>query len=129
MKELKLTVKINKTAGDVFEFTTNPDNTPKWIDSVVGEKADIFPPKIGTKYQNLDESGKINDYVVTKYEPFKVFQLDATHQDYKVRYTYTPISESETELEYFEWSESGQLHAPFLQEILDKLKAVMETSI
>lgn len=128
MKDLRLTVKIKKPIGEVFEFTTNPANTAKWIDSVVGEKADTFPPKIGTKYQNWDESGKVNEYVVTKYEPPEVFQLDATHQDYKVRYTCTPISERETELEYYEWSESDQLHAPFMQEILDKLKKVMENS-
>ena len=128
MKDLKLTVKINRPIDEVFGFTTNPDNTPKWIDSVVGEKAEIFPPQIGTKYQNWDESGNISEYVVTKYEPTKVFQLDAAHQDYKVRYTYTPISDDETELEYYEWSESDRLHAPFMQEILDKLKLVMESN-
>ena len=126
MKDLKLTVKINKSIGEVFEFTTNPANTAKWIDSVVGEKSDSFPPEIGTTYQNWDASGKINEYKVTQYERSKVFQLDATHQDYKVRYTYTSISDQETELEYYEWSESDQLHAPFMQEILDKLKEVME---
>lgn len=126
MKDLRLTVKINRSIDEVFEFTTNPNNTPKWIDFVEGERADSFPPQIGTKYENWDASGKVNEYVVTKYEPPKVFQLDATHQDYKVCYTYTPISENETELEYYEWSESDQLHAPFMQEILDKLKEVME---
>ncbi len=126
MKDLRLTVKINRSIAEVFEFTTNPINTAKWIDSVQGEKSDAYPPKIGTTYQNWDESGKINEYKVTQYEPSKVFQLDATHQDYKVRYTYTSVSENETELEYYEWSESDQLHAPFMQEILDKLKEVME---
>lgn len=126
MKDLKLTVRISKPIEEVFEFTTNPKNTPKWIDSVVGERAEKFPPEIGTKYHNWDASEKVNDYVVTRYEPPTVFQLDATHLDYKVRYTYTPISEKETELEYYEWSESDQLHAPFMQEILDKLKEVME---
>lgn len=126
MKDLKLTVKINKPIGEVFEFTTNPANTAKWIDSVKGEKADSYPPGIGTIYQNWDATGKINEYKVTQYESSKIFQLDATHQDYKVRYTYTPISENETELEYYEWSESDQLHAPFMQEILNKLKMVIE---
>jgi uncharacterized protein YndB with AHSA1/START domain len=126
MKALKLTVRINKSISEVFEFTTNPINTAKWIDSVEGEKADSYPPQIGTIYQNWDASGKINEYKVTQYEPSKVFQLDATHQDYKVRYTYTPISDTQTELEYYEWSESDQLHAPFMQEILDNLKVVME---
>jgi uncharacterized protein YndB with AHSA1/START domain len=114
MKELKLTVKINKPIQQVFDFTTDPTNTPKWINSILGEKADSYPPQIGTIYQNWDESQKVNEYVVTKYEPPTVFQLDATHQDYKVRYTYTPISQNETELEYYEWSDSGQLHAPFM---------------
>lgn len=126
MKDLKLTVRIQKPIHEVFEFTTNPHNTATWIDSVEGERSDVFPPSIGTKYENWDASGKINQYVVTRYEPPTVFQLDATHQDYKVRYTYTPISEHETELEYYEWSESGELHAPFMQEILEKLKEVME---
>lgn len=126
MKDLRLTVRINKPIAEVFEFTTNPANTAKWIDSVEGEKADSYPPEIGTIYQNWDDSGKINEYKVTQYEPSKVFQLDAIHQDYKARYTYTPISDTETELEYYEWSEADQLHAPFMQEILDKLKEVME---
>ncbi len=127
MKDLKLTVRINKSVEEVFEFTTNPANTAKWIDSVEGEKADSYPPEIGTIYQNWDASGNISEYRVTQYDPSKVFQLDATHQDYKVRYTYTRISENETELEYFEWSESDELHAPLMQEILDRLKGVMES--
>lgn len=128
MKDLKLTVRINKSVEEVFEFTTNPDNTAKWIESVEGEKSDAFPPHIGTLYENWDASGKTTQYVVTRYEPPQVFQLDATQQDYKVRYTYTPISENETELEYYEWSEFDKLHAPFEQEILDNLKLVMEAS-
>lgn len=128
MKDLKLTVKINKPAKEVFEFTTNPANTPRWIDSIVKEEADSVPIAIGTIFRNWDAAEKMNEYKVTRYEPYTVFQLDATHQDYKVRYTYTPISENETELEYYEWSESDQLHAPFMQEILDKLKEVMEAN-
>jgi uncharacterized protein YndB with AHSA1/START domain len=126
MKDLKLSVRINKPVEVVFEFTTNPANTSKWIDSVQGEKSDAYPPQIGTVYQNWDASGKISEYKVTQYELSKVFQLDANHQDYKVRYTYTSIAEDETGLEYYEWSEFDQLHAPFMQEILDKLKEVME---
>ena len=127
MKDLRLAVKINRPIEEVFEFTTNPKNTPRWIDSIVKEEADENPPTHGTAYRNWDKKGQMNLYAVTRYEPPRVFQLDAIHQDYKVRYTYTPISENETELEYYEWSESGKLHAPFMQEILDKLKKVMES--
>jgi len=128
MKNLKLTVRINKSAKEVFEFTLNPINTPLWIDSIVKETADPIPAQIGTIYRNWNTSSEMNEYKVAQYEPFKVFQLDATHQDYKVRYTLTPISKTKTELEYYEWSESGQLHLPFMQETLDKLKSVMENS-
>lgn len=127
MKDLRLTIQINKPAKDIFEFTLNPVNTPFWIDSIVKETAEPVPVQIGTIFRNWNAVGEMNEYKVARYEPFKVFQLDALHQDYKVRYTLTPLSETETELQYYEWSESGQLHSPFMQEILDKLKSVMES--
>ncbi len=127
MKDLKLTVRINKSAREVFDFTTNPVNTPFWIESIVKEEASSNPIEIGTIFRNWDAEGNMNEYKVTQYEPGFMFQLDATHQDYKVKYTYTPISDSESELEYYEWSESGQLHSPSMPEIMQKLKIVMET--
>lgn len=126
MKDLKLVVRINKSAQEVFDFTTNPANTPFWIESIVKEEADSNPIQIGTMYRNWDAEGNMNEYKVTRYELGSVFQLDATHQDYKVKYTYTPISDNESELEYYEWSESGHLHSPSMQEIMQKLKEVME---
>ncbi|MDB4991911.1 MAG: hypothetical protein JWL75_156 [Parcubacteria group bacterium] len=126
MKDVRLTVRIHKPIQEVFEFTTNPENTPRWIDSVVKEKKNSEEITLGTVYQNWNAEGEMNEYVVTQYQPPHIFQVDATHQDYKLRYTYTSLSEDETELEYFEWSESDQLHALFMREILDKLKEVME---
>ena len=127
MKELKLTVQIGKPIEEVFEFTTNPSNTPLWIDGIVKEVAEPKPVKLGTVYRNWDKAGKLSEYEVKQYDPPKVFQLDATQQDYKVRYTYRSLSDYETELEYYEWSEAGELHSPFMQEILDKLKQIMES--
>lgn len=126
MKEVRHVVKINLPAEEVFDFTTNPESTPLWIDSIVKEEVDSQPIKIGTIYRNWDRSGKMNEYVVAKIERGKVFQLESTLEDYKVRYTYTPISDTETELEYYEWSEEGEIHLPFPQEILNKLKEVIE---
>ena len=127
MKDLKLTVVINRPIEAVFDFTTNPENTARWINSIEKEETNTKEVTIGTLYCNWSKKGDMNEYVVTKFDRPKVFQLDATHADYKVRYTYTELAEARTELEYFEWSESDQLHAPFMQEILDSLKAVMES--
>jgi uncharacterized protein YndB with AHSA1/START domain len=57
MKDLRLIVRINKPISEVFEFTTNPANTAKWIDSVEGEKADAYPPEIGTYRQDKRVQG------------------------------------------------------------------------
>ncbi len=119
-------IRINKSAEEVFDFTMNPANTHLWIDGVSKETADEYPPNVGTNYRNWDHAGEMNEYKVTQFDRPKTFQLDATQKDYKVRYTFTPISVNETELEYFEWSESNKLHSPFMQEILEKLKEVVE---
>ena len=126
MKELKLIVKINKPARQVFEFTVNPANTSYWIDSIVKEESNSDPIVVGTILRNWDAAGKMNEYKVTRYEPYSLFQIEATHQDYKIRYSCRPIFANETEFEYYEWSDSNQLHAPNMQEILEKLKDVME---
>jgi uncharacterized protein YndB with AHSA1/START domain len=46
MKENKLTITINKPIDYVFEFTTNPKNTPLWFSTIAEEKASQFPPEI-----------------------------------------------------------------------------------
>lgn len=127
MKDLRLTVRIQRPAEEVFAFIVNPSNTPRWIDSIVKEEASVNPIVLGTEFRNWDQDGRMNEYVVTRYEPPHIFQLDAVHQDYKLRYTCTALSDDETEFEYYEWSESGQLHAPSMQEVLDRLKEVMES--
>jgi hypothetical protein len=66
MKENKLRVRINKPASFVFDFTTDPANTPRWIDSVVSEEVNETPIKIGTRYTNVDRSGIKNTYEVSK---------------------------------------------------------------
>jgi hypothetical protein len=125
MKENKISVKIAKPISEVFDFTINPNNTPKWIDFIVEEIATI-PIQIGTSYVNTSVKGEKNEYIVSAFETNHIFELKSVTSDLIVRYTYTEISPDETELEYFEWVEEGELSAPFSQHELNKLKQVME---
>ena len=127
MEQNKLTIKINKPVAEVFEFTTNPKNTPKWIEWMHTEEANEWPVKLGSTYRNKSsEDGEWDNYVVSLYEPNKFFELTSKDGAYQVKYTYTSLSETETELEYFEWMNDGELGNPFPQSAMEKLKELME---
>lgn len=127
MKDLKLTVTINKPAKVIFEFTLNPKNTPKWIDFIIEEETNEWPAKLGTIYRNRgDASGKWSEFEITEYEPFKSFTLSKKDGSYHVRYLFTPITPDRTELDYFEWTGKGDLDVPFTIEPLQKLQRILE---
>ncbi len=126
MKENKLTIRINRPVSEVFDFTITPSNTPQWIDSISSESIEGNVMGIGTRYTNQDKQGNINIYEVSQFKDDKVFELKSIPPIYTVRYTYTSISENETELEYFEWVEGGGLNNPFEMENLEKLKTILE---
>lgn len=126
MKENKVVVIINRPVEDVFEFTVNPKNTHLWIPSIKEEVSDEFPPKIGTQYKNRNENSNWDFYKVIEYELAKRFALSDLEENYHVRYTYLKLKENQTQMEYFEWMVDGELNDPFTQEILDKLKFVLE---
>ena len=128
MKEHKITVAINRPIDVVFEFSINPANTPKWIDTFVEEQADSFPPKIGTKYRNHTKDSDWSEYIVVEFEHNKTFTLSDLNKNYHVRYSYRTLPDGSTELVYHEWMENGDLKKPFPEKFLECLKQVLEAS-
>jgi hypothetical protein len=126
MEQNKLTVVINKSLEDVFEFTVNPKNTPLWIPDMREEICDVYPPKIGTVYKNRGNSDNWDVYIVTEIQKNRLFTLKSSDNNYHVKYTSRKISDNITEVEYCEWVNNGKLSNPFNQAILNNLKKVME---
>lgn len=126
MKEKKLTVIINRAAHEVFDFTLNPENTPKWIDNIAKEQTNESPTKFGTIYKNQDCDNNWNEYEIAAYEPDVMFVMSKKDGNYHVKYTFKPLGDSQCELEYYEWVDNSYLDEPFTQDILEKLKDVIE---
>lgn len=126
MKQNRLTIQIHKSASEIFAFTLNPSNTPKWISSIFEEKTNENPTKLGTIYENTGADNKWNTYAITEFEKNKLFTLTSGDKNYHCRYTFRPIDKNKTELEYCEWVDEGALDAPFTLKPLRKLKSVLE---
>ncbi len=126
MKDKKLSIVINKPVSEVFDFTTNPANTSKWIDGIVVEETNEMPPKLGTIYRNKGESGNWNEYEMTEFEKDKTFTLTRLNGNYHVRYTFKSVDDNSCNFEYYEWVDEGELDDTFSQEVLEKLKSIME---
>jgi len=126
MKNCKLTIKINRSAADVFQFALDPKNTPLWVDSIVKEEVNETPTKVGTLYKNVNKDGVWSEYHVTQYRESELFEFVSADNNYHVQYTLTPLGKTSCELEYLEWVELGELDAPFTMEILQKLKSALE---
>lgn len=126
MQSNRLIAIINKPIEFVFEFTTNPKNTHLWVPSIEEEIATDNHPKLNTKYKNRGKNSEWDYYEVVEFEENKLFTLKSLNGNYTVQYSYKGLSDDQTEMEYFEWVEEGNLDEPFTESILMKLKSVIE---
>jgi hypothetical protein len=126
VRENKLTIQINKPVEDIWDFTTNPKNTPKWI-NVIQEETSEWPIKAGTVYRNQGKDGKWNTFTMTELEQYKYFVMLGSDNNYHCKYTFRDLGDGKSELEYYEWMENGELEEPFTLDILEKLKSVVES--
>lgn len=126
MKDNKLVIRINKPISDVFAFTITPPNTTLWIKSIVKEETSEWPIRVGTVYKLTDRNGRPSEVTVTSFKKNKLVEWISQDGNYHCRYTYRLLSKQTTELEYYEWVNTGELDEPFTQETLGKLKLVLE---
>lgn len=123
-----LQIRIDKPVEEVFEFVTNPKNTPTWIDSIEQEETSEWPIKAGTVYRNMNKEGVWSEYTVSMLHDRrdKMFCLKQKDSGYSVKYNLEPTSEGGTKLTYTEWMKSGVLENPLPSKALEKLKEVAE---
>lgn len=125
MKVNKLSIEINRPVVDVFLYTINPKNTPKWIPGIVEEQASQTI-SVGTKYRNKDHGGRWSEYVVTELVLQKIFELTSKDGNYHARYSFEGKGPALTELTYTEWVDVGGIPILFSPENLEKLKKELE---
>lgn len=126
MKNKKLLIQIKKPLAEVFEFVLNPLNTSEWVDSIASEKTNDWPPKLGTIYENQNKNGQWSKYIISEFKKNKMFVLSEEGSYYHVRYIFTEINQTTTQIKYFEWVNKGSLEKPFTLKPLQKLKKILE---
>lgn len=123
MKDNKLTATINKPLAEVFAFCITPPNAKLWAPGFINETTNEWPVKIGTVYTEYKNDNTSFNIIVTDYKENDYIEWKTEDGSYHVRYTFIPIDQNTTQLEYVE---SGDVNKPFTQEILEKLKQVIE---
>lgn len=125
MKEIKLTIQINKPVSDVFVFTLDPKNTPLYVNSILEEETNEWPVKLGTIYRNRRDNSEWSEYEVIEFKENETFTLQKKDGSLLVRYAFKPIRNNKTEFEYYVKSNT-EFDEHFIKGIVEKLKTVIE---
>lgn len=133
MKNIKLTIIIDRPAEDAFAFAIDPTNTPKWVSGMVKEFTNETPTKLGTIYKNRSKDGSWAEFEITDFEPDVMFEMTKKSDNTHVKYTFKPLTDLQCELEYLVWVSEGELSERFseaaIEDILQKLKTVIENRV
>lgn len=126
MKENRLTIYIDKPIEDVFMYSLESDNVPKWINSIEIEIPLERPVKLGTILKNKGiNSNEWNEYEVIEFLPPKTFTLRKLNDDYFVKYTCSKEGNG-TNFEYYEWAVNKNLDDIMGIDALEILKKLIE---
>lgn len=116
--ENTIEIEIDSPVEKVFGFTTDPDNTPKWIPSVVKEWISNQNVQIGTLYYQvaIEDEQQVNViYRVIEFEANKIFRLQRVGSSYVCCYAYTSTRcGKSTKLVYSEQVETGDEMGSFI---------------
>jgi len=125
MSDNKLTITINKPLAEVFSFCITPPKAKLWVPGIINETTNEWPAKVETVYTEYKNDNTSFNIIVTDYKENDYIEWKTEDGDYHVRYTFTPIDQDITQLEYVE---TGNVEKPFTQAVLEKLKQVIETA-
>jgi hypothetical protein len=126
MKDNKLTIRINKPVHEVYLFTITPPNSTRWIAGIIDESADEWPIRKGTVYTLRTKAGVISEVTVNEIKCDSFIEWISKDRNYHCKYTFKPIDENLTILEYSEWVGIGELIEPFTIGTLQTLKSALE---
>lgn len=126
MKEQKISIIINKPIAIVFAFTIDPKNTSQWIESVVIEETNQWPPKLGTIYRNKGKDGVWRELELTEFEKDKTLVF-SDKTGFHIRYTFIALADNITELAFQIWMDEGELKNFFSEKEPERLKKLIET--
>jgi len=125
MSENTLTITINKPLPEVFAFCITPPKAKLWVPDVINETTNEWPAKTGTIYTEYKNDNTSFTIIVTDYKENEYIEWKTEDGNYHVRYTFTSIDPNTTQLTYVE---TGDVSSPFTQEVLEKLKLVIENA-
>jgi len=127
MKSLRLNITIDKPVEDVFAYATDSNNISNWYPSIKEEIPSRIPVNLGARLKNRgDDLDDWSEYEFTEFEKNKVFTLSQIGSPYHVRYTFTDSGDDTTEMEYYEWVNTGELEEPASIKNLELLKKCLE---